>query len=119
MSSSSAGEQQSSTDEVQRRPGGDEHEPGAAQPEERPPARGWRLVQGLTSMFWLAVMAAMSAAVFFVVLGAPPPWATRASSIVFGVIALLFVARVLWLRMHPADPSADPRFRRARERRGY
>jgi hypothetical protein len=61
----------------------------------------------------------MSFAVFFIVLGAPPPWATRASSIVFGVIAILFVARLIWQRTHREEIGADPSVRKARERRGY
>lgn len=119
MSSSSAGQQQGLADEFRGDPAAEEHETGTAHLEQRSSGRGWSFLGALSSIFWLAVMAAMSAAVFFLVLGAPPPWATRASSIIFGVIALLFVARVLWNRMHPSDPSADPRFRRARERRGY
>lgn len=80
---------------------------------------GSRIAGVLSNAFWIGVIAFVSAAVFFLVLGAPAPWATRASTIIFGAVAVLFVLRMIYAHLRRREINDDPRFRRARERRGY
>jgi hypothetical protein len=92
--------------------------PSSAQPDHTP-GRSLGLAEAAVTVFWTGVFAFVSVTLFFLVLGAPAPWVTRGAAIVFGTATVLFVARLIWARMHRREMAEDPRLRGARERRGY
>jgi membrane protein implicated in regulation of membrane protease activity len=83
------------------------------------PAPRTRIRAALINAFWIGVFMFATATVFFLLLGAPAPWATLVSTVVFGAVAVLFVIRLVIERRYRDVLRADPRLRKARERRGY